>query len=346
MSNSQSRKLPEEVKHFIIVKKQENVKPKLIIEEVQNRYQRTIVHSTINRLWMKFQRTGSTQDLPRSGRPQALNEREERVIVRNLLTIPGTSIKSIALDRARAGQPGSRRTIARTARRNKLIPRTSNRGKEITGRNIIKRLAWAKIMRLWTVLEWRFIVFTDETLLYPKRTKGRVIWYRQSSLPRHEEEPDLRLKGVKVWGFISYTGNRGLVKFEETMNAANYKDLLDNHLREAVPQEEDPAYELVFMQDGAKYHSANDVINHLRQRVDVLSWPPQSPDLNIMENIWAALQQELWVRRNQLRNAGDVWAAAREIFNNFTLMSIRNLYESLPNRINKVIRAKGRRINT
>ena len=154
------------------------------------------------------------------------------------------------------------------------------------------------------------------------------------------------MKGVKVWGFISYTGNRGLVKFEETMNAANYKDLLDNHLREAVPQEEDPAYELVFMQDGAKYHSANDVINHLRQRVDVLSWPPQSPDLNIMENIWAALQQELWVRRNQLRNAGDVWAAAREIFNNFTLMSIRNLYESLPNRINKVIRAKGRRINT
>ena len=268
---------------------------------------------------MKFQRTGSTQDLPRSGRPQALNEREERVIVRNLLTIPRTSIKSIALDRARAGQPGSRRTIARTARRNKLIPRTSNRGKEITGRNIIKRLAWAKIMRLWTVLEWRFIVFTDETLLYPKRTKGRVIWYRQSRLPRHEEEPDLRLKGVKVWGFINYTG---LVKFEETMN------------------------ELVFMQDGAKYHSANDVINHLRQRVDVLSWPPQSPDLNIMENIWAALQQELWVRRNQLRNAGDVWAAAREIFNNFTLMSIRNLYESLPNRINKVIRAKGRRINT
>ena len=95
---------------------------------------------------MKFQRTGSTQDLPRFGRPQALNEREERVIVRNLLTISGTSIKSIAFDRARAGQSESRRTIARNTRRNKLIPRTSNRGKEFTGRNIIKRSAWAKVM--------------------------------------------------------------------------------------------------------------------------------------------------------------------------------------------------------
>jgi len=51
---------------------------------------------TINRLWMKFQRTGSTQDLPRCGKLQALNEREERVVIRNLLAIPGTSIRSIA----------------------------------------------------------------------------------------------------------------------------------------------------------------------------------------------------------------------------------------------------------
>ena len=81
----------------------------------------------------------------------------------------------------------------------------------------------------------------------------------------------LRLKGVKVWGFISYPGNRGLVKFEGTMNAICYMDLLDDHLREAVPQEEDPAYELILMQNGAKYHSSSDVTNYLRQRVDVLS---------------------------------------------------------------------------
>ncbi len=63
-------------------------------------------------------------------------------------------------------------------------------------------------------------------------------------------------------------------------------------------------------------------------------------DLNIIENVWAALQQEFWTRRDSVRNADEVWAKAREIFHNFTLTFIRNLYGSLSNRIEKVIKSQ------
>jgi len=63
-------------------------------------------------------------------------------------------------------------------------------------------------------------------------------------------------------------------------------------------------------------------------------------------NIWAALKQELWDKRAEIKNERDVWRIGREIFDSFTLVFIQSLYHSLPNRIEKVVQAKGHRIIT
>ncbi len=64
--------------------------------------------------------------------------------------------------------------------------------------------------------------------------------------------------------------------------------------------------------------------------LDILPRPPQSPDLNIIESMREALQQELWTRRDSLMNADEVWAKAREIFHNFILTFIRNFMDLSP----------------
>lgn len=346
MSLNNSHRIPEVVKQYIISQKQQNVLPKTIIEEVKLRFQRNINHLTIQRVWTKFQSFGTTSDLPRSGRPKILDKREERALVRSFVTKPGASIKSYVANQQRAGNTISKRTVSRTLRRNRLVARTSSRGKEISLKNLPKRVRWAKKVRHWTTEEWRSIVFTDECLLYPKRTVGRVVWYRRGGPCPHDEEKDLHYKSINVWGFISYNGNRGLVRYEGTMGAKECMELLQRNIRNAVPEEDDPDDELVFVHDGAKYHIGKKATDFLHETVDILSWPPQSPDINIMENIWAALRNELWIRRKEIKNANDVWRISREIFNQFTLVFIHSLYESIPSRIQKIIKAKGSRIKT
>ena len=80
-----------------------------------------------------------------------------------------------------------------------------------------------------------------------------------------------------------------------------------------------------------------------RNEVNILPWPAQSPDLNIIENVWAALKNELWNQRASIKNESDVWAKTREIFHNFTLAFFHKLYEFLPERVQSVIDLNGNR---
>jgi transposase len=69
------------------------------------------------------------------------------------------------------------------------------------------------------------------------------------------------------------------------------------------------------MQDGARIHTAGNVMEWLRTKdIEFLEWPPQSPDLNPIENIWAYLKDKLYKRRDEIKKREDVWRIAHETF--------------------------------
>jgi hypothetical protein len=75
--------------------------------------------------------------------------------------------------------------------------------------------------------------------------------------------------------------------------------------------------------------------------INTLPWPPQSPDINIIENMWKVLKLRVQRRTNEIRNAGDLETVVRDIWSDLPLLYIRSLYSSLPRRIRCVLRTRG-----
>ena len=72
------------------------------------------------------------------------------------------------------------------------------------------------------------------------------------------------------------------------------------------------------------------------------NWPPNSPDINIIENVWSLLKKRVFQRHP--KNIEELWAFCQEEFERKALEYIQNLYSSIPDRLNKFVQCNGKNI--
>jgi len=82
---------------------------------------------------------------------------------------------------------------------------------------------------------------------------------------------------------------------------------LQSHIQHTIPVIEG-LYNLhkghIFMQDGAPAHAADSTeLELLERRIESLGWPPYSPDLNPIENVWDWMKVIWRTSYDQLRAA-------------------------------------------
>ena len=73
-----------------------------------------------------------------------------------------------------------------------------------------------------------------------------------------------------------------------------------------------------------------------------MEWPAQSLDLNIIENIWLYMKRELQKFAVDIATKFDLLREIQSVWRNIELDYIRNLYQSIPYRLDNLIKMKGR----
>ncbi|GFW63338.1 transposable element Tcb1 transposase [Trichonephila clavipes] len=166
--------------------------------------------------------------------------------------------------------PISARTIQRELHASNLYGRVGIRKPLVTARHALQRRQWCRIHRQWTPQQWQQVIWLDESTFTLFQTTGRVYEWRT---PKEAFSPECIVPTVKHGG-----GSLMVHPFVQT----------------SFPGES-PFYQ----DDNAPIHNAKIVQEWFADHeveVGHLYWPPQSPDLNIIEHLWGYLESKLRAR--------------------------------------------------
>jgi hypothetical protein len=103
----------------------------------------------------------------------------------------------------------------------------------------------------------------------------------------------------------------------------------------------------IFQQDGASPHQAKTTKELLAAHCQALSsdlhWPAQSPDLNVIENLWAILKHKMVGQ--DARTPDELWAQVQIAWDTITADEINNFVESFRSRLLAVTALHGQSLN-
>ena len=198
----------------------------------------------------------------------------------------------------------------------------------IRQRNEEKRLEWCKKMKK-DKEKFHNVIFTDESTIELECHRKRC--YRRKRQPRKLKPRPKHPVKIHVWGGISKRGATPIVMFSGILIATKYTQILDAGLLPFAQEVFPDGYRL--QQDNDPKHCANYTRQYfVDKNVNWWPTPPESPDLNPIENVWGTMKE--YLRNNyKPKDLSDLKAGIREFWKTVTPA----MCEKYINHLNKVI---------
>lgn len=182
-------------------------------------------------------------------------------------------------------------TIIRTLKRNGRRCRIAARQTKLTEEHKINRLAFCETMlEDWDENQLNTIVFTDEKTFSTDIARQKHVYRPDNTRYEPDFVDTIQLSGritAGFWGCITIDGPGELIPVNPHFNAQQYTNIINQNI---IPMMNNFEVQHIYMQDNSPIHSAGAVMELLsNQAFEILLWPPLSPDLNPIENVWSYL---------------------------------------------------------
>ncbi|CAF4848952.1 unnamed protein product, partial [Rotaria magnacalcarata] len=279
---------------------------------------------------------------PGVGRRSKLTDRQKRVIKLQQVRDDTLSLNDlIRYVQTSFNITVNRRTVSRILNEFDMFSYVAPRKPRINHRQRYSRLQWCYQHLSWAEKDWSNVIFTDESNFEILNRKNRIYTRRfrkdlkrfERSQPRVHKGGALKKKkystklkkcGVGIWSYLTCHGLGPIVFYDGSLNSDKYIDILDQHLP--------TAYEKFLPQSP---HSKI----FQEKKINPISWPPNSADLNLIENMWSILDDKLL--KYNINNTEQLKTALKMAWMEISNDTIQKLFESMSKRIRQIIKRRG-----
>lgn len=327
-----------EIRQLVIFKHAKNFSVREIADELN------LPKSTVYDIIKRFKREDRIESIPQAGQPEKLSDADKRFILRQVSKNPKLSAPKLATElNARNDSNVCAETVRRLLKQHGYSSRIARCKPFISQVNQKKRLDFAEKFILYDESYWDDVIFTDESKFNVFGSDGKIKVWRQPNTALEKKHLNVTVKHggghVMVWGCFSKKGVGQLAFIDGNMDANMYIDILRENLHRSA-EKLGIRRTFKFYQDNDPKHKAHITREWLLYNCPkVLETPPQSPDINPIENLWELLDRK--VRETPITSKSHLKERLQEEWAEIPSSLLENLISSMPRRLRMVIKAKG-----
>ena len=283
---------------------------------------------------------------PRSGAPSTISERGKRHLIRHAIANRKDTLEVLSTS-AKTGYTVSRHLIRKTLRFHGYNRRKARKKPFISSTNKKKRLDFIKANQY---TPWSLVCWSDEVYFYTGEDKTTAYVTRTSGEEFKEECLQATFKSgreaVGFWACFMGPEKGPIVSIPRgcRLNRQEYLDLifLPYFLPFYLKMRTKYGSGVRIQEDNASYHSGG-LIDKFKTAAAVKSlvWPPQSPDLSPIENIWWEMKIQIGRRRHKIKGRAAMATAVVETWAQLSTEVLVKYVNTMPKRIGLLEKARG-----
>ena len=238
----------------------------------------------------------------------------------------------------------TRQTVSRILWDFDMVSYIAPRKPRITPTQRRTRVAWCYEHLSLSVNDWSNVAFMDESNYEILNRKNRIYTRRFRYDPTRFERSQQRVhrgRGIGIWLYVTCHVLGPLLIYDGRLNSSIYIDLIEKYLPTIFKKFSlEQSHKILYQQDNAGPHVLYMTQEYLKKKgIIQLKRPANSPDINIIENIWSIVDNKLLKLNKQ--NTDDLKTALQTVWTDISNDIIKKIFGSLPGRLRQVINRRG-----